>query len=171
VAEEEGAGDGVVERVVGSAGGEAGEFVGEMKRGDEVFEGFGRELRVGDSDEAEGVNPLEGMERRDVVEEVALGGDVVRDEDAVLKAREERGPEFLRRGRKREFGAELRVASGRAGVERAVGRDVEEGGEGRGRKEFLATELDEADLPRLVWVAGDVAGGFEVDSGEVVHGE
>ena len=171
MAEEEGAGDGVVEGVVGFAVGETVEFVGEVERGDEVFEGFGGELRIRDADEAQSVNPLERMERRDVVEEGALGGGVVRDEDAVLKAREERGPEFVRRGSDGEFGAELRVASGRAGVEGSAGLDVEEGGEGRGREEFVATELDEADLPRLVGVAGDVAGGFEVEGGEVVHGE
>ena len=169
VAEEEGAGDGVVEGVVGLAvGEEVVEFVCEVEGGDEVGEGFGFEGGVGVADEAEGVEPFEGVEGRDVLEEVALGGDVVGDEDAVLEAGEEFGPEVVGRWRNGELGAELGVASGGGGVEGAVGSDAEQGFPGGGREEGVATEVDEADLPGFAGMAGDGAGGFEIE-GDKIH--
>ena len=168
--EEEGAGEGVIQGVVGlAAGREAREFGREAKRGNHVLERLGRELRIRLADKPQGVNPLKRMKRRDVVEKVALGGDVVRDEDAVLEPQKKVGPEVVRRGRGGEFGAELRVPAGRGGIERAVRRDAQEGFVRRGREEVLATSLNEADLPRFVGMARDVAGGLEIER-DPIHG-
>ena len=83
MAEEEGAGGGIVERVVGGTAGDEGVEGGlESECGDEALQCVARQGGVGLTDEAEGVDP-EGIagEGREAGEDGALGGDVVGDGD------------------------------------------------------------------------------------------